>query len=506
MGFARLFNRNLQYVATNTETGETATYTVVTTDTGLKGMYPNWSEGDYRGGMGLPGCWRAALLVSDLLASVPWHAYRSRAGRAPTLLDPPPALLARPCPTEPRVNTFSAWVLDLLWHGNAIGLIAARGADGWPTAVLPVPAESVYVKRVQEADQLPWQVGTIVYQVGTRWYAADDVLHVKGPHKPGALRGIGIIEQHLATTLTLSDELDKQARGIADTAVPSVAIKSLDPDLSAEDAAALKSAWMASQTTRVPVVLNPSTDVQPLAWNPTETQLLEARKFSLHNIALLFGLDPSWLGVTGASMTYSNIEQEGLKLLKFSIGGHLARFEQTLSDHMPRGTWAQANLDGLLRGDTLSRYQAHGIAIQYGILTRDEVRAIEDRPPLTAEQRAEVIPATPLTPPAPDAGAGIGRGALADAELDDAALDDAAAGDELRDNPFADGSQLHHYWTKGEGLAKWAHSPHPWTALERHLLKYLPPKRAKATAAKWYHDVFGHWPGERKGKNPVGKG
>ena len=62
------------------------------------------------------------------------------------------------------------------------------------------------------------------------------------------------------------------------------------------------------------------------------------------------------------------------------------------------------------------------------------------------------------------------------------------------------------YWTKGPGLAKWATSAHPWTALYNHLKKYLPDGIAKRTAAQWYHDVFGIWPAERKGSNPAGMG
>jgi hypothetical protein len=67
--------------------------------------------------------------------------------------------------------------------------------------------------------------------------------------------------------------------------------------------------------------------------------------------------------------------------------------------------------------------------------------------------------------------------------------------------------QLHHYWTRDpRGLAKWAKSPHPWTALYRHLVKYVGPERAKRMAAQWHHEVFGIWPGHKKGKNPVGPG
>lgn len=62
------------------------------------------------------------------------------------------------------------------------------------------------------------------------------------------------------------------------------------------------------------------------------------------------------------------------------------------------------------------------------------------------------------------------------------------------------------FWTRGPGLARWSTSPHPYTALKRHLRKYLPASYLDNTVAQWFHDVFGIWPGERKGKNPLGRG
>lgn len=55
--------------------------------------------------------------------------------------------------------------------------------------------------------------------------------------------------------------------------------------------------------------------------------------------------------------------------------------------------------------------------------------------------------------------------------------------------------QLHHYWTKGEGLAKWAESPHPFAVLKAHLAKFIEDeKELNATTAQWVHDGTGHWP------------
>lgn len=66
---------------------------------------------------------------------------------------------------------------------------------------------------------------------------------------------------------------------------------------------------------------------------------------------------------------------------------------------------------------------------------------------------------------------------------------------------------LHEYWTRGEGLARWISSPHPWTKLYHLLLEHIGnPEVAKRTAAQWFHDATGIWPGSRKGSNPTGPG
>ena len=72
-------------------------------------------------------------------------------------------------------------------------------------------------------------------------------------------------------------------------------------------------------------------------------------------------------------------------------------------------------------------------------------------------------------------------------------------------------ARLHAYWTKDpRGLAKWATKKDPWTQLYHHLAKFMDAEEAKRTAANWFHDVFGFWPGSdlnrvTHGKPPRGK-
>lgn len=336
----------------------------------------------YSGAMTIPGAWRAAILLSDLLGSVPWHAYRSIGDGPIQMMDPTPPLLDQPAPPDTRMSTFSSWALDLIWHGNAIGIIAARNAAGWPTAALPVPADWVSVRRVDPGSLSPLPIGSIEYGIGGQSYGADEVIHIKGPCQPGALRGMGVLEAHLSGTLTLATEQARQALALSAHGVPTGTLKSDNQDLTNTEATELKAAWLKAQRDRTIAVLNSTTHFTPLSWNPEELQLVDARKFSLHELALIFGLPLSFLGADQSSRTYSNIEQEGLNLIKFSLAGHLARFEQTLALAFPRGTWVKANLDAILRADTLTRYQAHAAGITSGFLTVDEARELEDRAPL----------------------------------------------------------------------------------------------------------------------------
>lgn len=68
------------------------------------------------------------------------------------------------------------------------------------------------------------------------------------------------------------------------------------------------------------------------------------------------------------------------------------------------------------------------------------------------------------------------------------------------------GKSWEEQWKHGKLARKWIGHPHPWTALYHHLRKHMPDEMAKRTAAQWHHDVFGIWPGEKRGKNPVGPG
>ena len=388
MGLGKVLTRSTQITQTDTVTGATAVFTI--TDN----IAPDWASSDaYRGGMTIPGAWRAATMIADMLGGMPWDAYRKHGGSTLQILDPCPPLLEQPNPPDTQFSSFSSMALDKVWHGNAVAVIAARNAQGWPTAAIPVSAFQVAVRRVTPFIDSPLPVGDLEYAIGSLRLGSADVIHIKGPCAPGAVRGMGVLEAHF-DTLNLAKTQQRQAAQVSQHGVPTGVLESSNPDLTAEEAADLKTAWLASQNSRTVAVTNATTKFTPLSWNPDEMQMIEARKFTLNELELIFGLPVGWLGggAAGRVEQYSNIEQDAVNLLKFTMHGHVTAFEQTLSLAFPRGTVVKANLDWLLRTDTLTRYQAHAIALDKKFKTVDEVREEENLPPLPE----------PPEPPAPD--------------------------------------------------------------------------------------------------------
>lgn len=356
----------------------------------------------YRGVLSIPGVWRAANLLSELLGAIKYDAYTTHGRDDEEKISPRPMLLEQPAPPDTRVTTFSSMALDLVLEGNAVAVIAQRDKNGYPTAISPYPVAWSGIYRDPETRE-------VTYAIDGKRYPAEDVIHIKGPTVPGQVRGMGVIEAHLYSTIGLSAELNRQARDVGLNAVPTGVYQSGNPDLDAEEAEGIKSGWQRALRNRTVAVVGANDKFTPLAWNPTEAQLIEARQFSLVELALIFGLPPSFLNApSGGSLTYSNVENDAINLLKFSLHGHIARIEQTLSLCFPRGTNVCADLDGFLRSDTLSRYQAYTLGIDAGWLLRSEVRTKEklpsvqniDEAPQTAATQKQLNKTEPVDTPA----------------------------------------------------------------------------------------------------------
>jgi HK97 family phage portal protein len=347
-------------------------------------LFPDVNAGvivDETSTLSVPGIWRAVTLISDAIGGLPFHAYRSE-----EYVDPQPNLLIKPVATETRIETVSAMVASLIIHGNYVAILGEPGANGYPDSFYPVAVHRVQVRR---------ENGELIYRIENRDYSSSEVLHIKGFSMPGEHVGYGILSaqrQAIGGAVAVNTYAQRYFDGGAQ---PTGIIYSSNPDLSQEEADALKAAWLRQYggTKRTPAVLNESTKFQQLSDNAKDAQLLETRAFSLTEIANMIGLPAYYLGAPNSSRTYSNVSEENLQLVRWSLMPWIQRIEQKMTEYLPRGQFAKMNVDALLRPDTKSRYEAHKIALDAGFLTLDEVRELENREPLDETMSEEPVPA-----------------------------------------------------------------------------------------------------------------
>ena len=136
-------------------------------------------------------------------------------------------------------------------------------------------------------------------------------------------------------------------------------------------------------------VLEEGMKYTPISVPPNEAQFLETRKFQINEIARIFRIPPHMVGDLEKS-SFSNIEQQSLEFVKYTLDPWVSRWEQAmtrvlLSDEEKRKYTIKFNVDGLLRGDYQSRMNGYAIARQNGWMSANDIRRLEELDPLPAE-------------------------------------------------------------------------------------------------------------------------
>jgi HK97 family phage portal protein len=133
-------------------------------------------------------------------------------------------------------------------------------------------------------------------------------------------------------------------------------------------------------------ILEEGMEVTPLGIPPEEAQFLETRKFQVTEIARAFGVPPHLIGDMERA-TFSNIEHQTMEFLQFSLGPYLRQIEQvihaTLMTKSERAVYFVEHVrDSILQADTMTRYQAHALGRQWGWLSVNDIRALENMNPV----------------------------------------------------------------------------------------------------------------------------
>jgi HK97 family phage portal protein len=336
--------------------------------------------------MRLSAVWACVRLLAGLGSTLPLDQQRRRDGLT---VDVPRSVLF----DQPQAGTtLSTWLYQvwssMLTAGNAYGLVTAIGANGWPTTV-ELLDPSVVQWRADE--QRGWVV-TVDRQEVQRW-PEGPLWHVPIFTMPGAPFGLSPIQN---AKQTIAGGLSAERFGtdfFTGGGTPNAILYS-DSELTQEQAQGIKSAFVGTTAgNREPAVMGAGLRYERISVSPDEAQFLDSQRFTVEQIARIYGIFPEMIGgaTSGSSVTYANREQRAADFLTFGLMPYLIALEDGLSGLVPGPNRVKFNVDGVLRSDLKTRYEAHAIGIDSGFLTIDEVRQLEDRPPL---------PET--TPPMPD--------------------------------------------------------------------------------------------------------
>ena len=313
-----------------------------------------------------------------------------------------PQILNEPAAGMDIGDWLYAGTLSLL-RGNVYGSVLATTSLGYPAQVELQDPAKVSVRK--GPDGYPQYRFGGVLQDSTQ----PAVWHRAVFRGPGQLTGMSIMELgRRAVQLGLNAE--EFANGFFEEgAHPSALLtnESTAP-IKQEQAAAVKQKFMAAvHGSREPAVMTGGWKYQQIQANPTDSQFLGTLSQSDLMVCRFHRVPPELVAVaiTGSSITYANVEQRGLDFLTYCMQRWITWWERKLGWFLPNGQYVKFDLSPLLRTDILTRWVVNYAQMTGRMLTRTEIRAGEDLPPLSAEQEAELnaVPPgdllQPLKPP-----------------------------------------------------------------------------------------------------------
>ena len=147
----------------------------------------------------------------------------------------------------------------------------------------------------------------------------------------------------------------------------------------------------------------------PIGISPEQAQFLETRKFQINEIARIFRVPPHMVGDLEKS-SFSNIEQQSLEFVKYTLDPWVIRWEQSimrtlLSQEEKAQYFVKFNLEGLLRGDYQSRMNGYAIGRQNGWMSANDIRELENLDRIPAEEGGDLYLINGNMLPLKDAGA-----------------------------------------------------------------------------------------------------
>ena len=341
----------------------------------------------------LTAVYACVRLISDTISTLPLDQYIRRDGqRFP--FRPKEQWVENPSTRYTRTTFWKQVLISLLVDGNAF-VHVMRGSNGQI-----VNLEVLNPSRVDVVDN----GGTLEYVVDNQFrLSRQECLHVTEMLMPGELRGRSRVKE-ARDSLGLGLALEEYASRFFGNGAYAGGIIEWPGALTAEQRDELAQSWDAGhrgvRRSHRPAVLYGGAKFVPTSIDPSQSMLVDQRKFAVEEVARIFRVPPFMLGMSeNAAMAFASIEQQQIFFRQHTIQPYV----EILEDHFHRllaepRSFIKFNLSSLVRADLGTRTASYSTALLAGYMSVNDVRALEDlRPVDNGDEYRVPLQNVPLT-------------------------------------------------------------------------------------------------------------
>ena len=353
-----------------------------------------------RSAMQMTAVYSCVRILAEAIAGLPLHLYTYKEdGGKEKAIGHPLYLLLHDEP-NPEMSSFvfrETLMTHLLLWGNAYAQIIRNG-KGEVVALYPLMPNRMTVDRdssgqlfysyqMNNSDAPTMKTGTVILK-------PSDVLHIPGLGFDGLVGYSPIAMAKNAIGLAIATE-EYGAKFFANGATPGGLLEYpgtvKDPDRVRES---WNKGFSGSQNAGKVAILEEGMKYTPISIAPEQAQFLETRKFQINEIARIFRVPPHMVGDLEKS-SFSNIEQQSLEFVKYTLDPWVVRWEQSLSRALftpeeKKQYFFKFNVEGLLRGDYQSRMNGYATARQNGWMSANDIRELENLDRIPAEEGGDL--------------------------------------------------------------------------------------------------------------------
>ena len=353
-----------------------------------------------RSAMQMTAVYACVRILSESVAGLPLHLYHYEEDGSKTKATDHGLYRILHDEPNPEMTSFvfrETLMTHLLLWGNAYAQIIRNG-KGEVIALYPLMPNRMTVDRdekghlyyqyqMQETDTPSMKSGSVIL-------LPSDVLHIPGLGFDGLVGYSPIAMAKNAIGMAIACE-EYGAKFFANGATPGGI---LEHPGTVKDPARVRDSWNAafggSHNANKVAVLEEGMKYTPISISPNEAQFLETRKFQIDEIARIFRVPPHMVGDL-EKPSFSNIEQQSLEFVKYTLEPWVVRWEQSLQRALLNDTEKQSyffkfNLEGLLRGDYESRMNGYATARQNGWMSANDIRELENLDRIPAENGGDL--------------------------------------------------------------------------------------------------------------------